>query len=128
MRIDAHQHFWRYNPNEYVWMTDAMEMLKRDYLPEDLKPLLDRTGIGGTIAVQARQSLQETDWLLKLADQHPFIEGVVGWVDLRSPQVRAQLETYAGQPTLKGVRHIVHDEPDDHFMLLPDFLRGLSLL
>lgn len=128
MRIDAHQHFWRYNPADYGWITDAMETLKRDYLPEDLKRLLDRTGIQGTIAVQARQNLQETDWLLELADAYPFIKGVVGWVDLRSPDIREELTVYAQHPKMRGVRHIVHDESDDHFMLGAEFLHGLSLL
>ncbi len=128
MRIDSHQHFWHYNPDQHVWMTDEMERLKHDYLPEDLKLHLDRVGIHGTVAVQARQSLQETDWLLELADQHAFIKGVVGWVDLRSPQVHEQLTGYARRPKLRGVRHVVHDEPDDRFMLLPEFLRGLAVL
>ncbi len=128
MRIDSHQHFWHYNPNEHVWMTDEMKLLKHDYLPEELKPRLDRAGIHGTVAVQARQSLQETDWLLELADQHDFIKGVVGWVDLRSPQVHEQLAMRAPRPKLRGVRHVIHDEPDDCFILLPDFLRGLALL
>jgi L-fuconolactonase len=128
MRIDAHQHFWRYNPQEHTWMTAAMGSLKRDFLPDDLAPLLRQTGVNATIAVQARQNVQETEWLLGLADQHPFISGVVGWVDLRSPQVPEQLEQYARHPKLVGVRHVVHDEPDDKFMLQPDFLRGLSYL
>lgn len=128
MRIDAHQHFWHYNPAEHVWMTDEMADLKRDFLPEDLKPLLERTGIDGTVAVQARQNLKETEWLLELADRYDFIKGVVGWVDLRSPEVKQQLEIYSQHPKLKGVRHVVHDEPDDRFMLREDFLRGLSLL
>ncbi len=128
MRLDAHQHFWRYNPAEHVWMTDAMGVLKRDYLPEDLKPLIDQAGLQGTLAVQARQNLRETEWLLELARQSGFIRGVVGWVDLCSPQVREQLEKYAQPSKLKGVRHVVHDEPDDRFMLRPEFLRGLSAL
>lgn len=128
MRIDSHQHFWHYNPAEHVWMTDAMAILKKDFLPEDLAPLLEQAGLQGTVAVQARQNLQETEWLLELADQYDFIKGVVGWVDLRSPQARSQLETYAHHPKLKGVRHVVHDEPDDYFMLLPEFLAGLALL
>lgn len=128
MRIDSHQHFWHYNPAEHVWMTDSMAILKKDFLPEDLAPLLEQTGFQGTVAVQARQNLQETEWLLELTGQHDFIKGVVGWVDLRSPEVRSQLETYAQRPKLKGVRHVVHDEPDDYFMLLPEFLRGLALL
>lgn len=128
MRIDSHQHFWHYNRAEHVWMNDSMAILKKDFLPQDLAPLLERAGIAGTVAVQARQNLQETEWLLELAGRYNFIKGVVGWVDLRSPQVRAQLETYAHHPKLKGVRHVVHDEPDDYFMLQPEFLRGLALL
>lgn len=128
MRIDAHQHFWHYNPAEHVWMTDAMTILRKDFLPEDLAPLLEQAGLQGTVTVQARQNLQETEWLLELAGQYDFIKGVVGWVDLRSPLVRSQLETYAQHPKLKGVRHVVHDEPDDYFMLLPGFLAGLALL
>ncbi|PLS78029.1 MAG: amidohydrolase [Chloroflexi bacterium] len=128
MRIDAHQHFWHYNPAEHAWMTDAMQGLKRDYLPADLQPLLERTGVHGTIAVQARQSAAETDWLLALADKHDFIKGVVGWVDLQAPDLPTQLERYRQQPKLVGVRHVVQDEPDERFMLRPAFLRGLSLL
>jgi L-fuconolactonase len=128
MRLDAHQHFWKYNPEHHVWMTDEMAVLRRDYLPAELKPLLQAVGFDGTIAVQARQMVEETEWLLKLADEHALIKGVVGWVDLRSPALRAQLERFAPHPKLVGVRHVVHDEPDDQFMLLPAFRRGLALL
>lgn len=128
MRIDSHQHFWQYDPAEHVWMTDAMADLKRDHLPADLLPLLEQTGLDGTVAVQARQNLKETEWLLALADEYDFIRGVVGWVDLLSPDVRDQLALYAAHPRLVGVRHVVHDEPDDNFMLRPDFLRGLEAL
>jgi len=128
MRIDSHQHFWKYNPAHQVWMTDAMVVLRRDYLPDELKPLLKAVQFDGTIAVQARQMVEETEWLLELSDEHDFIRGVVGWVDLRSPKLRAQLEMYAKHPKLVGVRHVVHDEPDDHFMLLPEFRRGLAQL
>ncbi|HEY0602341.1 MAG TPA: amidohydrolase family protein [Herpetosiphonaceae bacterium] len=128
MRIDAHQHFWRYDPAQYGWIGATMQPLKRDYLPDDLRPLLEQTGVSGTIAVQARQSEAETAWLLELADRHAWIKGVVGWVDLRSPDVREELERYARHPKLCGIRHIVHDEPDDRFMLRPDFLRGLGML
>ncbi|HEY0737166.1 MAG TPA: amidohydrolase family protein [Herpetosiphonaceae bacterium] len=128
MRIDAHQHFWHYDPIEYGWIGDTMQPLKRDYLPDDLRPLLEQPGVSATIAVQARQSVAETDWLLELADRHTWIKGVVGWVNLLSPHVRDELERYAGHPKLCGIRHIVQDEPDDRFMLRPDFLRGLSLL
>jgi len=128
MDIDTHQHFWQYNPAEHTWMTAGMPGLKRDLLPPDLKPLLDANGIGGTVAVQARQSLAETEWLLALAAQYPFILGVVGWVDLQSPAVDEQLRRFAANPKLVGVRHVVQDEPDDQFMLRPAFLRGLEAL
>ncbi len=128
IRLDAHQHFWRYDPAQHVWMTDAMEALRRDYLPHDLAPLLQATGFAGTIAVQARQTVEETEWLLALADQNAFIRGVVGWVDLRSPDLAAQIERLGANPKLKGVRHVVHDEPDENFMLLPEFRRGIPRL
>jgi len=128
VRIDAHQHFWEYSPRQHVWMTEEMSALKRDYLPEDLQPLLTEAGFFGTIAVQARQLPDETEWLLKLADQFEFIRGVVGWVDLRSPQVERELARYAQHAKLRGVRHVLHDEPDDQFMLLPEFQRGIGQL
>jgi len=128
MRLDSHQHFWKYNPAHQVWMTDAMAVLRRDYLPGELQPILEVIGFDGTIAVQARQMTEETEWLLKLADEHDFIKAVVGWVDLRSPKLREQLERYSKHPKLVGVRHVVHDEPDDHFMLLPEFRRSLAQL
>ncbi len=109
-------------------MTDEMDVLKRNYLPEDLSPLMAETSIGGTVVVQARQNLDETTWLLHLADNHSFIEGVVGWVDLRSSNVAEQLAKFAPHPKLVGVRHVVHDEPDDQFMLRDDFLHGLREL
>lgn len=128
MRIDSHQHFWHYNPAEHVWMNDRMDVLKTDYLPDDLKPLLAETGINGTIAVQARQNLHETAWLLELSNQYDVIKGVVGWVNLRSHEVSKQLEQYATHYKLIGVRHVIHDEPDDAFILGEAFLRGLSQL
>lgn len=128
MRIDAHQHFWRYNPAEHGWMTDEMAAIRRDFLPPDLKPLLDAAGFDCCVAVQARQSLEETAWLLKLAGEHDFIRGVVGWVDLCSPDLPAQLESFAENRKLVGVRHVVQDEPDNEFMLRPEFRRGISRL
>ena len=128
MRLDAHQHFWKYHPKQHVWMTDAMAVLRRDYLPGELKPLLDASRFDGTIAVQARQMLDETEWLLALADEHEFIRGVVGWVDLCSRQLREQLGRFSKDPKLYGVRHVVHDEPDDRFMLRPEFRRGIEQL
>jgi L-fuconolactonase len=128
MKIDAHQHFWIYNPREYGWMGPGMETLKRDYLPPDLARLLTAAGIDGTVAVQARQCLEESHWLLELADHYPFIKGVVGWVDLLSMQVDEQLSKLARHRKFRGVRHVVHDEPDDGFMLREDFVRGISRL
>jgi L-fuconolactonase len=128
MRIDAHQHFWIYSPSEYEWIDESMDALRRDFLPGDLKPELDHAGFQGCVAVQARQSVEETNWLLQLAAEWPFILGVVGWVDLRSTQLRSELEVFAKQPKLVGVRHIVQSEPDERFLLQPEFLRGVSLL
>jgi L-fuconolactonase len=128
MRLDSHQHLWHYSPTEHTWMTDQMAILKRAFLPHDLWPLLASIHFDGCVAVQARQNLEETRWLLELADQHDFIKGVVGWVDLRSEDLGHQLERFAAHPKLAGVRHIVHDEPDDNFMLRPDFRRGISQL
>jgi L-fuconolactonase len=128
MRIDAHQHFWHYTPEAYGWIGPEMEVLKSDHLPGDLAPLLAASGLGGSIAVQARQTLEETRWLLELADQHPIIRGVVGWVDLCNQDVKAQLERFGAHPRFRGVRHVVQDEPDYGFMLRADFLRGLAAL
>lgn len=128
MGIDAHQHFWIYSPEEYPWIGPNMLPLRRDFLPEDLGPLLAKAGLNHSVAVQARQSLEETRWLLELADAHPVIHGVVGWVDLQSPVVDEQLAEFAAHPKFLGVRHVVQDEPDDRFLLQPDFIRGMKLL
>lgn len=128
MRIDAHQHFWRYSPAEYGWIGDELAALRRDFLPQDLAPLLERHGFDGCIAVQARQSLEESRWLLELCDAHPWILGVVGWVDLRSPALADELDLFADHPRFVGVRHIAQDEPDDEFLLRADFCRGVALL
>ena len=128
MRIDAHQHFWRYNADEFDWIDDPMSVLRRDFLPGELKHELEGAGFHGSVAVQARQCLEETSWLLELAASSPQILGVVGWIDLQSPDLRTQLEEFASNPKLVGVRHVVQGEPDDRFMLRPDFLRGIAML
>src|SRR5437667_8638456 len=128
MHIDAHQHFWIYDHREYDWIDDAMAALRRDFLPADLKPELERNGFQGCVTVQARQTLEETRWLLELAERAPFILGVVGWADLRSPRVRCELESLTGKSQLVGVRHIVQSEPDEGFLLQPDFLGGIAML
>ena len=128
MKIDTHQHFWKYNPREFGWIGPGMEALQRNFLPSDLLPLIKEARICGTVAVQARQCVEETKWLLELANEYPFILAVVGWVDLRSPQVEAQLERFAAHSKMRGVRHVIHDEPDDKFMLRKDFMRGIKAL
>ena len=128
MRVDAHQHFWKYNPAEYEWVDDSMAAIRRDFLPEDLEPELERNEFQGSIAVQTRQTLEETRWLLELADRSSKILGVVGWVDLRSPGLRSQLSEFTKNPKLVGIRHIVQSEPDDRFLLRQDFLQGIALL
>jgi L-fuconolactonase len=128
LKIDAHQHFWRFNPDEYGWIDDSMVVLKRDFLPGDLQPLLLQEGFDGSIAVQARQTLQETEWLLELAGRYDFIKGVVGWVDLCSDDLEDQLEPLSHHKKLAGLRYVIQDEPDDDYMLRSDFQRGLGKL
>ncbi len=128
MRVDAHQHFWIYQPEEYGWIDDSMATLRRDFLPHDLQTELENCSFHASVAVQARQTLEETRWLLELAQHSPQIIGVVGWVDLRSPDVRSQLREFASNPKFVGVRHIVQSEPDDRFLLQPEFLRGIAAL
>ncbi len=127
-RIDSHQHFWRYNAEDYGWMAGDRSPLQVDYMPPDMQALLAASGIDGTVAVQARQVVRETEFLLALAEQFDLIRGVVGWVDMRADDVEAQLERFADHPRMVGVRHIVHDEADDRFMLGGNFLRGLAAL
>jgi L-fuconolactonase len=128
MRLDSHQHFWRYRPADYPWMTEELGSLRRDYLPADLQPLLAQAKLDGSIAVQAQQTVAEARWLLQLADRSPLIRGVVGWVDLCADRVEAQLAELARYRRFVGVRHVVQDEPDDRFMLQPAFLRGIGEL
>jgi len=128
MRIDAHQHFWIYSPEEYGWIDDSMRTIRRNFLPADLTSELQRNGFAGSVAVQARQTLDETRHLLSLADQNSQVLGVVGWVDLRSRDVRSQLSEFSNHPKFVGVRHIVQSEPDDRFLLRDDFMRGIATL
>lgn len=127
MKIDAHQHFWKYDPVEYDWIDDSMSLLKKDFLPEHLTTELSNCGFDGCIAVQARQTEEESRFLLDLARQNKFIKGVVGWVDLRNNKVHERLEILSKNKLLKGIRHIVQSEPDD-FMLKKDFQNGISVL
>jgi L-fuconolactonase len=125
MGIDSHQHFWNYSEMEYPWIPQGSP-LQRDWLPDDLAPLLAGAGLDGSIAVQARQTIEESHWLLTLADDTPIIKGVVGWVDLRSDRVEEQLAELSQHRKFVGVRHVVQDEPDDNFLVRPDFLRGIG--
>ena len=126
--IDAHHHFWQYREADYPWMNESLATLRRDYLPDHLKTELDAAGISGVVSVQARQILEETNFLLNLAAQNPFVRGVVGWVPLIDRDVGGILEQYAANARLKGVRHVLHDEADDGYMLRADFNAGLSCL
>jgi len=128
MKIDTHHHFWRYHPDEYGWMNDRMGVIRRDFLPGDLRKEISQVGIEGVISVQARQTIEETDWLLHQAGQQDFIKGVVGWVPLIESNVEEYLDRYDHEPLLKGVRHVLHDESDDLYMLRDDFNRGISRL
>ncbi len=127
MRLDSHQHFWSYDEAQYPWIPKGSP-LHRDWLPEDLAPLLLKAGLDGCIAVQARQTVEESRWLLSLADRATIVRGVVGWVDLRSEKVGAQLSELARHAKFRGVRHVVQDEPDADFMLGAEFQRGIGAL
>jgi L-fuconolactonase len=128
MTIDAHHHLWEYNDRDYAWMTGAMTALCRNFLVPELQEVMRESGVEGTVAVQARQMTEETEWLLDLAGRNAFIRGVVGWIPLTDPDAGKHLERFAPNPKLKAVRHVLHDEPDDSYMLREDFNRGIRLL
>ena len=127
-KIDAHHHLWRYTPSEYGWIDDRMRTLRRDFLPADLEKEAQAAGIAGTVSVQARQTLEETDWLLSLAAGSPLLRGVVGWAPIISERFPAELERLRAHKKLKGLRHVIQDEPDVNFINGPDFHRGISAL
>ena len=127
-KIDAHQHFWIFDPVRDSWINDDMLAIKRDFLPADLLPVLQQNGIDGCMSVQASQSAEETLFLLEHAAQNAFIKGVVGWVDLKANDLEAQLEHYKQYDKLKGFRHVLQSEPDDQYMLQPQFKKGIVSL
>lgn len=127
-RIDAHHHFWKFDAAQYGWIGAGQHVLRRDFLPSDFEPELGAAGIGGSIAVQARQSLEETRWLLALADEHRFIRGVVGWAPLIATNAAESIERLAVHPKLRAIRHVLHDEADDFYILRADFNRGVAEL
>lgn len=128
MIIDAHQHFWQYDPERHGWIDDNMSVLKRDFLPIHLQEVFKANNVEGCVAVQADQSEAETEFLLDLSRENPFIKAVVGWVDLRSEQLEDKLTYFREFSKLAGFRHVVQSEPDNNFMLREDFKRGISLL
>jgi L-fuconolactonase len=127
MRIDSHQHFWNYDPGRHAWINDAMKTIRKDFSPTDLEPLLRAHGFDGCVAVQVDQTEQENEFLLSLAERHPFIKGIVGWVDLSSDNLHERLEHYTSFKKLKGFRHIVQGEPKG-FLSNPAFIRGVQTL
>lgn len=128
MTIDSHQHFWKYDPVKHAWIDDEMAVIRKDFLPSDLKKVYDENAVDGCVAVQADQTLAETDFLLHLAESNNYIKGVVGWVDLKDSEVDGILERYHSHKKIKGWRHIVQGEVDHNFLIRPDFLNGISYL
>ncbi len=128
IKIDAHHHLWKYAPETHDWIDNSMGLLKRDFLPEHLHGEIQSAAYHGCVAIQASQTEQETDFLIQEAEKYPFIKGVVGWLDLRDCSLDEKLEHYRKFPVLKGLRHVVQDEPDEKFLLNKDFMRGISLL
>jgi len=128
MRIDSHQHFWKYDAARHAWITDKMSALTRDFMPADLEPERKANGIDATILVQVDQSEEETLFLLQLAERDASIAGVVGWVDFRSSQVEERLRYFSQFERLRGFRHIAEAEPDDRFLVRDDFVRGIACL
>jgi len=128
LRIDSHHHLWKFDAKEYGWIEEHMTVLRRDYLPADLHKEMAASGVGGAVAVQARQTLEETNWLLSLAEQNDFMRAVVGWVPLTDPSVGSMLEKLAAHPKLRGIRHVLQDELDENHILRDDFNRGIREL
>lgn len=125
MRIDAHQHFWQYDPVKGGWITDEMQVIRQDFMPGDLKPLLDSHDIDGCVTVQADQSEKENEFLLELAEQNTWIKGVVGWLDLKADNLSDRITHYKQYEQFKGVRHILQEEPEG-FMMDPKFIAGVT--
>jgi L-fuconolactonase len=128
IRVDSHHHFWKYSKEQYGWISDSMQVLQRDFLPEDLQREMQSTHIDSVLSVQARQTLAETEFLLQRAKEHPWIVGVVGWVPLADPKIGDILESLRKESLLKGVRHVVQDETDERFLDREPFNTGVSLL
>ncbi|MGN7202855.1 amidohydrolase family protein [Pedobacter sp. SAFR-022] len=128
LKIDAHQHFWQYNPVRDAWINNDMAILQEDFLPEHLQPILEHYDFQGTVVVQSDQSPEENRFQLENAEKHPFIKAVVGWVDMQAPDLEAQLRAYQQYPKLKGFRSMLQSDPDRSLMLRPDFQAGIAKL
>jgi len=128
MKIDSHQHFWIFDPLRDAWIDETMQAIRRDFLPDDLQPVLANHGMDGCVAVQADQSEAQNDFLLSFAGKNDFIKGVVGWVDLQSPQVHDRLAHYCSFKKFKGVRHVLQGEANRALMLAPAFMNGIRAL
>src|ERR1043166_3437276 len=126
--IDSHHHLWKYSAHQYPWMLKGMEGIRQDFLVPQLQAVTSQAGVTGTIAVQARQTIEETEWLLSLAESSDLIRGIVGWVPLIEDRVGAHLAALSRHPKLRGVSHVLHDESDDFYVLREDFNLGISLL
>ncbi len=127
LSIDSHQHFWHYEPIKHAWIDDAMAVIRKDFLPGDLAPVLSQNNIDGCVAVQADQTENETDFLIELSDQHSFIKGIVAWVDLRADDIKERLAHYKQFSIVKGFRHVLQGE-EPEFMLHPGFTNGIAAL
>ncbi|WP_116769631.1 amidohydrolase family protein [Maribacter litoralis] len=128
MTIDAHQHFWQYEPQKHAWIDDDMAVIRRDFMPRDLFTELKVNEIDGCVAVQADQTIEETNFLIDLASENDFIKGVVGWVDFRASTIEKDLEKFCNNTIVKGFRHVVQGEPDPNFLLRKPFLNGIKQL
>jgi L-fuconolactonase len=128
IKIDSHQHFWKFDPVRDSWIDSSMSAIQRDFMPGDLEPILEKYDIDGCVAVQADQSEAETEFLLNLAENYDFIKGVVGWVDLRADDLGKRLEYFKDFKKLKGFRHVLQGEADRALMLNPQFTKGISAL
>jgi L-fuconolactonase len=127
-RIDAHHHLWRYSAQEYAWLDESMKELQRDFLPKDLMRAIAAAGIDGTVAVQARQTMEETRWLLQQADECDAIRGVVGWAPIAGEDFPGVMEEFENRPKLKGLRHVIQGETDENYILREDFNSGIRTM